>query len=227
MFSKLTRLARPHFRATLLACGVMLVAAPGVGCKSAGGGRGESSSTPRSKGDPILGMRLPPQGVPVPGRGELAGERRDPILSSPAGRERDKPNGDKADTGGRGTGDVSALPPRTGAEASATAGDGRVPYRPSLAETPAALTNRHKLGDDTTTQRGTSNPTEPDRIARQLKSWGATWQPPTPTTSGYSVTVTVPQGAKSTGAVRRYDGSGDSAAAALQSAYEQVRDDKR
>ncbi len=222
-------LAQSHRVRRLL--GLAVLAASFTGCKAFTGGGG-STDRPASdkRGDPILGMRLPPQDVPVGGKADLAGTKRDPILTSPAGRARDNTNGHANKSG---PGEVSALPPRSG-----TLDDGRAPYRPGVEASPAALAATPK-SDDTLTINRRATPASivtPDdgkaeslyaKATRQLRDYNATWATPVKTDGGYSVTVQRSQSAKSDGPYRKYQGVGATPTAALQSAAEQIRGDVR
>ena len=211
--------------------GLAVVAASFTGCKAFSGG-GSSPDRPAAdkRGDPILGMRLPPQDVPVGGKADLAGTKRDPILTSPSGRGRDNPSGHANKSG---PGEVSALPPRLGLPE-----DSRAPYRPGVEASPAALAAAPKPDDTLTINRRAipASIVAPDdgkadslyaKATRQLRDYNATWATPVKTDGGYSVTAQRSQSAKSDGPYRKYQGVGATPTAALQSAAEQIRADVR
>ncbi len=210
--------------------GLAVVAASLTGCKAFSGGGSTDRPAADKRGDPILGMRLPPQDVPVGGKTDLAGTKRDPILTSPSGRARDKDSGhaNKAAPG-----EVSSLPPRLGIP-----DDGRTPYRPGLESSPAALASGAKVDDTLTINRRAipasivnTTDTKADetysKATRLLRDYNATWATPVKTDGGYTVTVQRSQSAKSDGPFRKYQGVGATPTAALQSAADQIRGDAR
>lgn len=221
-------LAQPH-RVRRLAYGLTALSLACTGCKAFSGGSTDRPAS-GSRGDPILGMRLPPQGVPGPDKGDLAGTKRDPLLTSPAGRAPNNPNGQANKSA---TGEVSALPPRLGIP-----DDTRVPFRPGIESSPAALAAGVKADDTLTINRrpiaasiGGSTDAKSDEVyakaTRQLRDYNATWTTPVKTDAGYSVAVQRSQSAKNDGPVRKYQGVGTTPTAALQSAAEQIRNDLR
>ena len=187
--------------ATLVA---LVALAPG--CKWLGGDKGGSSPSAREQPDPLLGMRRidPQSGVlgrdPVAKNGE-----RDPLTYQPANRGRAGSSGD--------------LPPRT------TANDlsHRAPFRPSLADSPAALAGGN-YDSDLTINRGDAEPppAATGEVTNQLKSLGAAIGTPARTDNGWTVTATVPLGGEPPGS-RRFTGSGPTPEAATKSALEQVK----
>ena len=221
-------LAQSHRVRRLL--GLAVIAASLTGCKAFNGlGSGDRPASDK-RGDPILGMRLPPQDVPVGGKADLAGAKRDPILTSPSGRGRDSSGGHANKSG---PGEVSSLPPRLGSPE-----DARTPYRPSVETSPAALAAGPKPDDTLTINRRAipASIVTPDdgkadalyaKATRQLRDYNATWATPVKTDAGYTVTVQRSQSAKSDGPYRKYQGVGATPTAALLSAAEQIRGDVR
>ena len=227
----------------VIRCVAVLLLATSVataGCKWLGGGSGGGNSdSPRSNGDPLLGNRIPPQDVPVPERGGYARDRKDPLLTSPAGRDKGK-SGDRAGSKGD-SNDVSALPPRA---------SGKEPYRPTLETTPAALAGGlipdKELSMDRrppTPATGGTGPvpltasipgsTKPsgfgdgfDVATKYLKATGAKWDGPFKEGEQYVVRVSVPISQDQPAPVRRYEGMGATPAAAIQQAVEQIRTDR-
>lgn len=210
---------RPFARPALTAALVAALGGTPVGCKWFGGGK-DSEAAPKTAGDPLLGMRIPPQDVPTRDRGSPAGGKRDPLMTTPAGR-RPRPDSD-------------ALPPRTSND------PGRPPYRPSTATTPAALAGFAPDADLDLNRRpakpdGDSTgpvPLKPvklgtayDKLAAQLKAAGATLAGPTKTGSEYTLRATVPTEGDPPGS-RSYDGVGATAVAAAESALEQIQADR-
>jgi len=222
-------LAQPHRVRRIL--GLVVIASSLTGCKAFNGGSGDRPAADK-RGDPILGMRLPPQDVPVGGgKADLAGTKRDPLYTSPADRGRDKSSGQASKSGG---GELSSLPPRQGASI-----DTRMPYRPGVEASPAALASGAKA-DDTLTMNRKATPasivTPSDakveetytKATRLLRDYNATWDTPEKTDGGdYSVTVKRSQSARNDGPFRKYVGVGATPAAALQSAADQLRRDLR
>jgi len=221
-------LAQSH-RTRRVAAGLTALTLSLTGCKAFSGG---SADRPASggRGDPILGMRLPPQDVPVGGKSDLAGGKKDPLFTSPAGRGRDNPPGHATKAA---AGEVSSLPPRSG-----PTDDDRVPYRPGVEASPAALAVGPKTDDTLTINRrptpasiggtGDGKPDDPyAKATRLLRDYNATWATPVKTDDGYSVAVQRSQSAKNAGPLRKYQGVGATPTAALQSAAEQIRNDLR
>lgn len=212
---------RPFVRPALTAALAAALGLTPAGCKWFGGGK-DGEATPKTAGDPLLGMRIPPQDVPTRDRGGVAGGKRDPLMTTPAGR-RPRPDSD-------------ALPPRTSND------PGRPPYRPSLATTPAALAgfaadadldlNRRPPNSSTDGDGTGPVPLKPaalgaayDKLAAELKAAGATLAGPTRTGDGYTLRATVPTDGDPPG-TRSYDGVGPTAAAAAESALEQIKGDR-
>jgi hypothetical protein len=226
-------LTRNTLKALIISgCGLVIVPALG-GCKWINPSKSDNSlQASRPKGDPILGMRLPPQNVLGPDDGKYARDRGDPILTTPASRDRSKDT-DHAGPSDKPKGDISGLPPRSGM-------DSGVPYRPSLANTPAALTNSHRPSDELTIDRkpatlgrdlGFQKPSgfgeSFDEIARELKKLGATWQRPVKDFDGYTISVDMPQGKAANGPIRRYMGAGTTASLAMKAAQDQILADMK
>lgn len=216
-----------------------------AGCKSSksdgglmrGMGMGGKTGSLTSRGDPLLGgARIPPQNLPIPGRGESA-QSRDPLLGRP-----------------RTTGD-------TGTERTARGDAGKEqasirrddPYRPTKSQTNAALAGRIISPDDTlsigdripevTPASGTDGPAPfrlpgggtfidgmaSSEVAEALRKLGATAEPPERTANGFAIRVTVPIGQAGAdgrpGLIRQYEGIGPTAAAAAADALNQIRSD--
>ncbi len=214
--SALRSLARPALAAALVAA---LGGTP-AGCKWFGGGK-DGEAAPKATGDPLLGMRIPPQDVPTRERGTPAGGKRDPLMTTPAGR-RPRPDSD-------------ALPPRTSND------PGREPYRPTLATTPAALAgftpdadlDLNRLPPKPAGGDAGPVPLKPvtlgaayDKVAAQLKAAGATLAGPTRTKDEYTLRATVPTDDDPPG-TRTYDGVGPTAVASAESVLEQIEADRR
>jgi hypothetical protein len=195
-----------------------IVMCTNVGCKWFGGS-GSSSREPNfSKGDPLLGMRLPPQNVLGPDKSDVAKDRRDPILTSPASRERDKPTRPNEND----------LPPRAGMD-----------LKSEVPPVPAALANPRKTSDElkierkpkpidlTTAIPGSNMGDGYEQISGTLKRLGAKWEKPSHSNDGYVMSVDVPQSRMKDSPVRRYMGVGPTPAAALRAAHEQIKSDQK
>ncbi|MGL6076941.1 MAG: hypothetical protein ACRC8S_22525 [Fimbriiglobus sp.] len=209
-----SKLPSQHLRAIWLA--VFLLLCPSLGCKWLGGDS-KPSEPLRAKGDPIFGLRLPPQGVLGPEKDDVAKDRRDPILTSPASRDRSKPS--EAD-----------LPPRAGME-----------VKPEFRPVPAALANPRKPSDELTIERKPKTSESAaiplaipanmgegyEEVIGALKRLGAKWTKPSHTNEGFTVNVDVPQSLAKSSPMRRYMGLGETPAAALKSALEQIKSDSK
>lgn len=222
---------RPRRAAAVLACAIAFAG----GCKSVGGGGGgPKDATPVSRNtDPLLGGgRIPPQNLPIPGRDSYgARDRRDPLLGAPAGGK----SRDPVEAADRSDG--------TPGEKAARAVD---PYRPGKTTTNAALAGRITSDDSSLSigdRRPAVSPTgsgpvplrsrdEPastggwtfDQIETELKRYSATLSTPRrEPEGGWSVLADVALGGP--GQVRRYEGVGDTPAAAAKQILDQVRGD--
>lgn len=236
----------------LLLAGAAAWCALGVGCKSSDGDRkgllglglfdrgGDSGGAVASRGDPLLGGKIPPQNLPVHSKDGLA-SRGDPLLGTPAGRGVDTPpeKTEKTDKVGQrkknpGEGGDAALPPRRDE-----------PYRPSRETTNAALAagridpNDPKLAIDPDRRpratpaafipRGEPTGRTFDEIAGELKNQyeALVGSPERDRDGNYVVRAEVPIDAGQPGRLRAYEGSGPTAAAAAKQVLDQVRDDRR
>jgi hypothetical protein len=202
-------------RTARLLLAAALAAAPG-GCrlfKSSDSGGG-----PSSRGnDPLLGRYIPKTNLPVSDR-DAAGRGRDPLYSTPAGRDK---GGDREKD-----------------EPSARAD--REPYRPGIETTVAGLAAGR--ADDTslsigerpdrrsggaTAGRGPVPLTAPgvESVAAELRRLGATVTEPVREGGEYVMRADVapPDG----GRVRRYEGAGGTPAAAARQLLDQVREDAK
>ena len=223
-------MTRPTAR-RLATLALALAFAPAGGCKWLAAGRDDKAAAPAPKsGDPLLGGRIPATDVPT--RDPVAGTPRDPILSTPASR-RNHP-------------DPSDLPPRTVND------PGRPPYRPGLSTTPAALAglsaeadldlNRNSppaIPKPISPSPGVSGgvsagpvPLKPtgfgpgfDQLMTRLKAAGATIEGPFKQGADFTLRATVPLDGDTPGS-RSYDGIGPTAAAAAESALEQIKSDR-
>jgi hypothetical protein len=225
--------SRPQSRRARLgrvAVGLALVSLPGGGCKHSGGGNSsDRPTTGATRGDPLLGMRLPPQDVPIGGKPEFARNGRDPLLM-PRGESPLTENPTKqASTAA--PGEVSSLPPRRNNSDDSTRRSVPAPYRPGLEASPSALAAGTN-GDDTLSMGREphgkrASESEYERAVRLLRDSHTTWTTPVRTKTGYAVTAKRSQSITQVGPVREYRGTGETPAAALMSVVEQVRDDRR
>ena len=153
-------------RTTWILVAVLLAA----GCKSGGGGgKGEALA---SRGDPLLGARIPPQNLPVSGKDSYTSrEKRDPLLGFPSAP--DKPRDEKVSKPVK-DGTTSSLPRNTKDD----------PFRRGVGSTPAALAG-HIEPDESGLSIGDRRPTVIpagavrdngaafDTIATELRKLGA------------------------------------------------------
>jgi len=231
--------ARPaQFRLrTLAVCGIA-IALLGSGCKFFG----KSNNDPPARvTDPLLGAHIPPQNLPVPGKDSYAArERKDPLLGTPAGAEEPGAN-------------VSKPKPKTPTPGipGAKIGSPREPYLPGRESTTAALAahvqpddDSLSIGDRRTNGSTTSAPKGPvplrpigsdggtaggktyEQLALEVKSLGAKLQPAVTEGGQYVIRADVPLDSKNSGQIRRYEGAGPTAAAAMKDLLEQIKSDK-
>jgi len=207
-----------------------------VGCKAINEGRELKSTTAAPKPDPIYGMRLPPQDVPITGKTETAAEIGDPLYRFPKTADA-KPSTDRAGPAKPAktvTSDVSAIPPRKPG-----------PYSPTAADTPAALAGGLKNDLRIERRPNPDSARKPavipvaaairptgfgesfDDYAARLKAMNAKWSDPIRRGEGYAVLVDVPIGKTAPGPLRRYEGQGATPTAALKSALDQVTSDRK
>jgi len=223
-------------RRMLAACGVACALA-GSGCKAFH--KGGPSDPPSRVTDPLLGARIPPQNLPIPGKdGYAANERKDPLLKSGGGGD---------DKGAR----VSKPKPADNGVPSARIGSPKEPYLPGRETTTAALAahvqpddSALSIGDRRTDGRTTGTPKGPvplrpvnpetstaggktaEQFAKELRDLGAKLTPPVAERGQFVVRGDVPINPDNPGLVRRYEGAGPSAAAAMKDLLEQVRSDR-
>lgn len=237
---------RPRPAAAVLACAIAFAG----GCKSVGGGGGgPKDATPVSRNtDPLLGGgRIPPQNLPIPGRDSYgARDRRDPLLGAPAGGKSREPV-EAADRSDGTPGEKAARGPARTSRPAGNSGELAVdPYRPGKTTTNAALAGRISSDDSSLSigdRRPAVSPTgsgpvplqsrdEPastggwtfDQIETELKRYGATvGSPVREPEGGYVVRADLALG--DPGRVRRYEGVGDTPAAAAKQILDQVRGD--
>jgi hypothetical protein len=195
-----------------LACAVL----PATGCKLF-----DRSGTDRpgryardDRPDPLLGgVKIPPTDLPIPGKDAYGKERRDPLLGSPTGRDdrTSRTTRDPFRTGPETT--VAGLTGRlTPGDEAPGIGDRREPVIPAggVPLTRPAPTSTAKLDD----------------VTAELKRFGGTWTEPVKESGEYLFRVDVPVEGGADGAVRRYQGSGASAAAAAADALAQIKTDR-
>lgn len=217
------------------AVGVALAAGGGAGCKASsktGGGVGGSLTSRNT--DPLMGgTRIPPQDLPIPSKDYGAREAKDPLLDGGQPASRGK-KGDRAENGTTKRSDPTALP--TGS---------RPTYRPGRVTTPAALAGVMEP-DDTDLSIGTRPRDTPagggngadrraagvqsddyDLIVGRLRDYGVEWQTPERDreTGQYVFACTVPLTGGAEGRMRRYEGGGDTQAAAARQVLDQIRTD--
>ncbi|MGL6094252.1 MAG: hypothetical protein ACRC7O_00435 [Fimbriiglobus sp.] len=204
---------------------VALVVVFAAGCKSKGGG----GLFGNRGGDPLLGQgRIPPQGLPVPGRGDTytnaADGRKDPLLdpggspalptSAPTDRTDSTPKSKNAD---------AAMLPKT-----------PNPYRPDKTTSPAALAPLPTDDRDLSVGRratdspiAVSIPAGPtlSQISAILKEYGATFEPPVSRGGQYLFRCDLPVRNGQPGQLRRYEGTGSTPAAAAKQVLDQVNSD--
>ena len=211
-------------------CAVGFASGCKSGNKNSGGGLFGGSLTSRNS-DPLMGgTRIPPQDLPVPGREYGAQNKPDPLLDPGKPASRGKKT-ERAD-------DNRRLPP-----ASLPSGT-RPTYRPSRVTTPAALAGRpldidnnelsigSRPGDrrDDLPRSDDAAPTGGqtyDDIVKQLREYGAVWDTPERDADGgqYVFDCRVPLTGGAEGRVRRYEGVGETRAAAAKQVLDQVKED--
>lgn len=201
-----------------------------AGCKSAGGSRAPDNATPVSRtSDPLLGGKIPPQNLPVPGKDSYGSrDKRDPLLVAPA----DQP----PDFGTDRTDRTKPPPDNKTASLPPTVKSSKEPFRPGKSTTPGALAAAGSLPTDGTTLaipdprpaatpllRSDATADSYDRIAAELRRYGATFGDPVVDNREYVFRADVPLDGP--GRVRRYEGVGSSSSAAAQQVLDQVRAD--
>jgi hypothetical protein len=209
-------------RTTWILVAVLLAA----GCKSSGGG-GAKSAGLMSRGDPLLGARIPPQNLPTSGKDAYTSrERRDPLYGIPSTAE-DKPRDEKVSKPLNEKGNATSSLPRN------TKDD---PFRRGVTTTPAALAGRIEP-DDSTLSIGDRRPTvipagavrdgSFDAVAAELRKLGAKVGEPEREKGRFVVRCEVPIDADDPGRLRWYEGAGSTPAAAAKQLLEQVTADRR
>ena len=198
-----------------------------MGCKGTGG---KNESGMARGNDPLLGHRIPPQNLPVPGRDAVGSrEGRDPLLGSPTGEKRGERAAKPGENGS------ASLPPRPGE-----------PYRPSRGTTNAALAAPLKtddgelsVGDRRPTGAVTGRGPVPFRtddskaggmtfaeIAGELRRYGAKVGEPEREGNGHVLHAEVPLDPDNPGRLRWYEGAGATPAAAAKQILDQVKGDR-
>lgn len=191
----------------LLAAGLLAL---GGGCRlfrgddgPSGGGRGGSS-------DPLLGKYIPKTDLPLPGREDRpTGRARDPLLTTPARGEK----GEKSAAAGE--------PFRRGQDTTAAALAGG----PAPDDSVLSIGDRpDRRGPGKAAGRGPVPLTGGgyESAAAELRRLGAKFGEPVREGSEYVLRADVPVGGD--GAYRRYEGVGDSPAAATRQVLEQVQE---
>lgn len=200
-----------------------------AGCRSGGsGGGGSSGAGLMSRGDPLLGARIPPQNLPTSGKDSYtAGGKRDPLLGLPSD---DKPARDErvVKPTKEKDGTTSSLPKNTKDD----------PFRRGVTTTPAALAG-HIEPDDAGLSIGDRRPkvipasavrendAAFDTIAAELRKLGAKVGEPERETGQFIVRCEVPINADDPGRLRWYEGAGTTPAAAAKQILDQVKTDRR
>lgn len=213
--------ARSRLLRLKLAVCVGVCALLGAGCKGTGS---KNESGVARGGDPILGHRIPPQNLPVPGKDAVGSrEGRDPLLGAPTGEKR---------------GERAAKPGENGSAA--------LPYRPGRGVTNAALANPLKTDDSELSVgdrraagavagrgpvpfRGDDNKAGGmtfTEIAGELRRLGAKVGEPERDGSGYVLRAEVPLDPDNPGRLRAYEEVGPTAASAAKQILDQVRGDR-
>lgn len=195
-----------------------------AGCRSGGGG--EKGAGLMSRGDPLLGGRIPPQNLPVRGNDSYTADgKRDPLLGLPSD---DKPTRDERV--GKPTkekdGTTSSLPRNTKDN----------PFRRGVTSTPAALAG-HLEPDDSGLSIGDRRPTVIpagvvrdgafDTIVAELRKLGAKVGEPEREKGQFVVRCEVPIDTDDPGRLRWYEGAGATPAAAMKQLLDQVKADRR
>lgn len=194
-----------------------------AGCRSSRPGGGGGGAT---RGDPLLGGRyIPKTDLPIPTK-DSAGRGRDPLFTTPAGRDK----AEKVEKEDRAGADLPREPFRPGPETTAAGlagGLSRDDSSLSIGERPDRRTGGAATGRGPVMLRprdGTAGGPTIEQVTAELRRLGATWSDPMREGGEYVVRVTVPAGED--GQVRQYEGAGATAAAAAKQALDQIKSDQ-
>jgi hypothetical protein len=188
-----------------------------AGCKvfdRGGGSGGGLLSRGGDRPDPLLGSRIPATDLPVPGRGEGYGKgAKDPLLGLPTGRGERSSRADDREPFRLGPGDTAPglagrmTPGDTGLSIGERPRDGGpVPLRPA--------------------DGGSAGGLSYTQITDALKRFDARWAEPVQEGGSYVFRADVPIEGGADGAVRRYEGTGSTPAAAAKQVLDQVKEDR-
>jgi hypothetical protein len=163
--------------------------------------------------DPLYGRYIPKQDLPIPGR-DSASKGRDPLLVSPTSSGSKRVNPDEPFRNTKETTPAGLAANVRVEDTGMSMGDRRTGAEPAIRGVPLRPSQETVMGGESLNQ-----------YAEELRRLRARYDSPIREANGdYAMTATVPTGKD--GALRKYEASGPSAAAAAKQLVEQIKLDE-